>query len=225
MPTVLITGAGRGIGLEFARQYLAAGWQVIALQRSASDALSALPVQQHLKVLLCSLTDDKALADTLATLDGQTIDVLINNAGTMNDKGFGDFDRDDWRRVFDINVYTPQSVSELLADNVAASDNGRIVTVSSMLGSMALNTSGGLYAYRASKAAANALMKSMAVDLAPRGIVAAALHPGWVRTDMGGPQATLDTTASVSGLRDVIRSLDASRAGELIDFKGKTLPW
>ncbi len=225
MPTVLITGAGRGIGLEFAKQYLAAGWQVIALQRSASDALSALPVQQHLRVLLCSLTDDKALAETAASLSGETIDVVINNAGAMNDKGFGDFDREAWARVFDINVYTPQRVSELLVENLAASSNARLLTVSSMLGSMQLNTSGGLYAYRASKAAANAIMKAMAVDLADRGIVAAALHPGWVRTDMGGSQATLDTTTSVAGLRGVIETLTADRAGELIDFKGRTLPW
>ncbi|MEO0346388.1 MAG: SDR family oxidoreductase [Pseudomonadota bacterium] len=225
MPTALITGAGRGIGLEFARQYLGAGWQVIALQRAESAALSALSDTGSLEVLLGSLTDEAELDRALAPLEGRTIDVLIHNAGAMNDKGFGFFERANWHSIFDINVFTPLAISERLVDNVARADHGRIVTVSSILGSMEKNTSGGLYAYRASKAAVNAVMRSMALDLAGRGVTCAALHPGWVQTDMGGQDATLTPADSVAGLIQVINTLDADSAGTLIDWRGRTLPW
>ncbi|MEM7610720.1 MAG: SDR family oxidoreductase [Pseudomonadota bacterium] len=225
MPTVLVTGANRGIGLELARQYLADGWQVIALGRTAGTALASLPAQDRLRVLTCSLVDDAALAATLSTLDKLPIDVLINNAGAMNDKPFGEFDRDAWRSLFEINVYTPQSLTELLIDNVLASEQRKVLIVSSVLGSLAMNRSGGLYAYRASKAAANAIAKSMAVDLGSRGVLVAALHPGWVRTDMGSDAASLSVDESVTGLRRVIDRLDDGQAGQLIAYDGKVLPW
>ena len=167
-----------------------------------------------------SLVDDAALDKTVAALDGRTIDVLINNA-----KGFGHFDRDAWHALFDINVFTPLALSERLVDQVARAKHGRIVTVSSILGSMAKNNNGGMYAYRASKAAVNAIMRSMALDLAERGITCAALHPGWVQTDMGGEEATLTPAESVTGMRSVIDTLDADFAGTLIDWRGRTLPW
>lgn len=225
MPHIVITGAGRGIGLELARQYLAAGWRVTALQRAPSEALSALPGRERLRVVIATLTDDHALQEALAPLRGETVDVLINNAGMMGSQGFGHFDRDEWREVFDINVYTPLAISELLADAVARSERGRLLTVSSELGSIALNESGGMYAYRASKAAVNAIVRSMAIDLLARGILVAGLHPGWVRTDMGGEEATLSVEQSVNGLREVIDGLDESRAGRLLAWNGETLPW
>lgn len=225
MSTVLITGAGRGIGLEFARQYLAAGWQVIAMLRAESTALSALADTGSLELVIGSLTDDANLDRSAAAVAGHTIDVLIHNAGAMNDLGFGHFDRGSWHDVFDINVFTPLALSERLVDNVARADHGRIVTVSSILGSMESNTSGGLYAYRASKSAVNSVMRSMALDLRGRGVTCAALHPGWVQTDMGGSDATLTPAESVKGLREVIDTLDADQAGRLIDWRGRTLPW
>ena len=225
MPTVLITGANRGLGHEFARQYLEDGWHVIAVQRSGADALASLPGQDRLDVHVASLVDDDALAGVVRAIDGRTIDVLINNAGGMNDKGFGHFDRDAWHALFDINVFTPLALAEMLVDQVARAEHGRIVTVSSILGSMGKNSSGGMYAYRASKAAVNAIMRSMALDLSGRGVTCAALHPGWVQTDMGGADATLTPAESVTGMRSVIDTLDADFAGTLIDWRGRTLPW
>ena len=225
MPTVVITGAGRGIGLEFARHYLNAGWHVVALQRSQSPALSALEGTGELDVIISSLTDDAALDAALEPLGDTPVDVLINNAGAMNDKGFGHFERAAWHEIFDINVFTPLAVAERLVDNVAAAEHGRIVTISSILGSMEKNTNGGMYAYRASKAAVNAIMRSMALDLGARDITCVAMHPGWVRTDMGGQDATLAPADSVAGLVEVIATLDKDMTGSLVDWRGRTLPW
>ena len=125
-----------------------------------------------------------------------------------------------------IQLETGQAYSgELLVENVARADNGRMVTISSMLGSMAMNDSGGLYAYRASKAGVNAIMKSMAIDLAERGVIAIALHPGWVRTDMGGPEAPLDVETSIRGMRSVIDGLRLQDSGEFLSWDGSKLPW
>lgn len=225
MTTVLITGAGRGIGLELARQYLAAGSEVIALQRSASEVLSSLPGSERLTVLLASLTDDQQMHNALEQIGDRPLDVVINNAGAMDDNGFGAFDRARWHEVFDINVFTPMAVAERLVENVAAAGNGRIVTISSILGSIEKNSDGGMYGYRASKAAVDAIMRTMAIDLAGRGILCAALHPGWVKTDMGSQRAPLTPAESVSGLIKVIAGLDASSAGKLLDWRGRTLPW
>jgi NAD(P)-dependent dehydrogenase (short-subunit alcohol dehydrogenase family) len=234
MPTLLITGANRGLGLGLAGACLADGWKVIALNRQHSDGLRALACDD-LDVLTCDLTDDGELAGVADRLSGRTIDVLVNNAGRMAKRssapggesvqGFGHFDRGLWRAVFDINLFTPMRLCELLVENVARAENGRMVTISSMLGSMALNESGGIYAYRASKAGVNAIMKSMSIDLRDRGITAVALHPGWVRTDMGGRGADLDIETSVAGMKKVIDGLDARDSGRLLSWDGTEMPW
>lgn len=235
MPTVLITGTNRGLGLEMTRQYTDRGWSVIALNRSASPALDALREDRDIELHLADLTDDEALAAVAAELEGRPIDVLVNNAGTMGRKGFADgglkasgfggFDREDWHDVWDINVCTPQRVAELFVDNVAAADNGRIVTISSMLGSMKLNTVGGLYVYRATKAGVNAIMRSMGIDLAERGVIAVAMHPGWVKTDMGGPNADIEPQESIRGMISVIDELTPGDAGKCLAWNGDVLPW
>ncbi|MCC5867204.1 MAG: SDR family oxidoreductase [Gammaproteobacteria bacterium] len=237
MPTVLVTGANRGLGLEFVRQYLADGWQVIACCRRRSEQLDAL----HQASAGALVIDEFALNDTAALeafaerLGARPVDVLINNAGTMGRGSFatqglepfrfGSARAEDWAAVFHLNVFVPMKLSELLVDNVAASEMRRIVTLTSMLGSIATNTVGGLYAYRASKAAVNAMMRSMAIDLAERGIIAIPLHPGWVRTDLGGQKAQLDARASVSGMRQVIATLTPAQAGCFLTYSGETLPW
>ena len=127
--------------------------------------------------------------------------------------------------MFDINLFTPMHLCELLVDNVAQSNNGRMVTLSSMLGSMALNSTGGLYAYRASKAGVNAIMASMAIDLRDRGITAIAMHPGWVQTDMGGAGADLDVETSVNGMKKVIDGLSSEDSGKLLSWDGSEMPW
>jgi len=234
MSTVLITGANRGLGLGLARCYLDDGWNVIALARQASADLKGLNCPS-LDIRECRLTDDRELAAVADSLAEQTIDVLINNAGRMaktktqtsgeSVQGFGHFNRDLWHDVFDINLFTPMHLAELLVDQVSRAERGRIVTLSSTLGSMALNDSGGLYAYRASKAAVNAIMKSMSIDLAKRGIIAVAMHPGWVQTDMGGARATLDIGTSVRGMKKVIDGLRPADSGRFLSWDGSELPW
>jgi NAD(P)-dependent dehydrogenase (short-subunit alcohol dehydrogenase family) len=234
MATVLITGANRGLGLGLTRAYLQDGWNVIAVARQPlPEGLEA--EHKGLEVHRCDLVDDADLDRLAGAMSGRAIDVLINNAGRMakrpgadeaeGQQGFGHFDRDLWREVFDLNLFTPMRLSELLAESVARAPRGRIVTLSSMLGSMAMNDSGGLYAYRASKAAVNAIMKSMAIDLAKRGVIAIALHPGWVRTDMGGPEAPLDVETSIRGMRSVIDGLRPQDSGEFLSWDGSKLPW
>ena len=237
MPTVLVTGANRGLGLEFVRQYLAEGWQVIACCRRTSEPLDVLH-QSHPDALII---DEFALGDTAqlkafaARLGTRPVDVVINNAGTMGrgsfaTKGlepfrFGNAEAEDWAQVFHLNVFVPMKLAELLVENVAASEMRRIVTLTSMLGSIAMNTVGGVYAYRASKAAVNAMMRSMAIDLAERGIIAIPLHPGWVRTDLGGKKAQLDAPVAVAGMRDVIGALTPEQTGCFLAYDGETLPW
>jgi NAD(P)-dependent dehydrogenase (short-subunit alcohol dehydrogenase family) len=233
-PTVLITGANRGLGLGLVRAYLEDDWDVIAVSRSSSAELDKIANSQ-LSVQLCDLTDDNDLTGLAATLGEEPLDVLINNAGRMARSGsvasedsqqsFGHFDRALWHDMFDINLFTPMRLAELLAGNLARAERGRIVTISSMLGSMELNTSGGIYAYRASKAGVNAIMKSMSVDLAERGITAIAQHPGWVRTDMGGPGADIDIETSVNGMKAVIDGLTPADSGKLLSYDGSVMPW
>ena len=232
--TVLITGANRGLGLGLARAYLEDGWNVIAVTRSSSPELESLR-NGCLEVHCCDLTDDAQLKLLAKALDGRTIDVLVNNAGRMaksgvdesaqSVQGFGHFDRALWHEVFDINLFTPMFLSELLVGNLARSERGRIVTISSMLGSMALNSHGGIYAYRASKAGVNAIMKSMAVDLAGRGIIAIAQHPGWVQTDMGGKGADIDVATSVMGMKSVIDHLGPEDSGKFFSYDGSEMAW
>jgi NAD(P)-dependent dehydrogenase (short-subunit alcohol dehydrogenase family) len=239
MPTVLITGAGRGLGLELAQQYAKAGWRVCAGVRNpaVTPELNAAAAASGGKLTVHKLdVGDHASIDALASeLAGHPIDVLINNAGTMGeqsvvDKGtpmqrFGQSDYADWMQQFRINVFGPMKMAEAFVTHVAASEQKKIVTLTSVIGSIGANNFGGLYGYRSSKAAANAVMKSMSLDLARKGIIATALHPGWVRTGIGGPKGELDVTTSIAGLRQVIESLSKETAGKFLQYDGKELPW
>ena len=233
MSTLLITGANRGLGLEFAQRYQDDGWRILALCRNHSDELRALEAVGNVRVLLGDLSDGTCLQKFASELSGEHIDVLINNAGVMGDSNFHqgggerqslvDFDRDEWRKVFEINLFTPVQVISLFSEHL--SDNAKVVTISSDMGSISGNQSGGWFAYRASKAAVNSLMKSVAISLTKRGIPAVALHPGWVRTEMGGPDAHIDTETSVKGMMKIINNLSMQQSGGFFAYDGSVLPY
>jgi len=227
MPTVLITGANRGLGLEFARQYAADGWRVIACARHADAAtLQALTASgSQVSAHALDVTDHAAVDRLAAGLSGTGIDVLLNVAGVMGSKRFGAVDYAEWTGVLAVNVLAPMKMAEAFVEHVASSEQKKIVTLSSRMGSIGDNTSGGYYAYRSAKAAANAVMKSLALDLAGRGIIAVPIHPGWVRTDMGGASAPLTAPDSVAAIRKVIAALTTADSGRFLQYEGKELPW
>ncbi len=222
MPTILITGANRGMGLEFARQYAAEGWRVLGTVRDpmAGRALS----EAGGEVYVCDVADPAQVARLKASLAGVGLDVVLLNAGIYGEKqDFGDVDAAAFMRVMAVNALAPLKLAEAFADQLAGPKV--IAAVSSMMGAMSDNTSGGSYAYRAAKAALNMVMKNLAVDLAPRGILTVALSPGWVRTDMGGPNAPLDAATAVAGMRKVVAGLRVEDSGALIHYDGSRLAW
>ena len=231
MPSVLITGANRGLGFEFAKQYLADGWQVYAACRdpdSASELRRLADASGHkLRILNLDVTDRSSVKAAAAEVDGQAIDLLINNAGIGGPRGqtVGNIDYEAWAKVLDANTMGPMRVSEAFVDNVARSERKLIVTLTSGMGSIADNTSGGSVAYRSSKAAVNMVMRSLAIDLAPRGITCVVVNPGWVQTDMGGPHATITPAASVTSLRRLIDTLGPAQSGKFFNYNGREYAW
>jgi NAD(P)-dependent dehydrogenase (short-subunit alcohol dehydrogenase family) len=231
MATTLITGANRGIGLELVRQYAADGWRVHAACRRPDEAndlreiAEAHPDRVHVHAL--DVTDHDAVDALAATLRGEPIDVLLNNAGLHGerDKGPAEVDHAVWMDAIRVNAMAPLKVTAAFLPHVDASEQRRIVVVTSLMGSIGANEDGGNYVYRSSKAAANAVARSLAVELAPRGIAVLALHPGWVRTEMGGPEAPYGVEESVRGIRKVISGLSVETAGTFLDFRGETIPW
>lgn len=216
MPTVLITGANRGLGLEFARQYAADGWTVLATARDpqAAEALAATGAEIHAYDAL----DPQALEGLQADLGDRAIDVLIANAGVL---GPQQFDRQKWSETFLANVIAPTELALRLKPNVLASDQRKMVALSSILGSITANESGGILAYRSSKAALNAAWRSLAIDWKDSGLTLAMIHPGWVQTDMGGQAAPVTVEDSVNGLRRALQSLTREDNGRLIHHDGR----
>src|SRR6476620_1767894 len=231
MASALITGANRGIGLEFARQYLANGWQVYAACRDPASAseLSRLAEDSDnkLRILAMEVTDPASIHAAATQLDGQAIDLLLNNAGIIGPRGqtIGNIDYEAWANVLAVNTMGPMRVSEAFVEQVARSERKLIVTLTSGMGSIADNTSGGSILYRSSKAAVNMVMRSLAIDLAPRGIICVVINPGWVRTDMGGTNATLDPSESISRMRRVIATLGPELSGKFFNHTGREYPW
>ena len=232
MKTILITGANRGIGLELARQYALDGWRVFACCRhpEKSDALNKLAAQhpELIKVHALNVADHAQIERLGHALAGEAVDVLINNAGIYpksDTGGFGRTDYKEWVTAFNINAMAPLKMVETLIKQIVRGKQKIIVTITSQMGSVADNSSGGNYLYRSSKAAANMVVKSLAVDLKDKGITAVAFNPGWVKTDMGGPNAMITVEQSVTGMRQVISSLGLANSGEFLGYDGQSIPW
>lgn len=228
MSTVLITGTNRGIGLAFTKQYAEAGWKVLACCRTpaSATALNAL-VAQHANITVFALdVSNFSQVDALAMqLKNVSIDVLINNAGVYPSGDLSDEDVDTWLDGFKVNTIAPLKMAKAFTPHIAKSQLKKIATLSSKMGSIDDNTSGGSYMYRSTKTAINMVMKSLSIDVEPAGIAVVTLHPGWVGTDMGGPNALIDTATSVAGLRKVIDKLTLSNTGQFITYDGKQIPW
>ena len=226
MPTVLITGAARGLGLDFTKQYAAKGWKVLACSRSA-EGLKGLKGDIHHHKL--EVTDYKAVKALAAKLKDEAIDVLICNAGVGGERGsnaqdLGTLDPELWRHIFEVNTLAPLMMAEAFVEHVARSQQKKMIGISSILGSIA-NNNGGRYFYRASKTALNMEWSVLAKDVEARGVICVALHPGWVQTDMGGPTATLTIDQSVPGMVKVIDGLKSSDNGRFLQYDGGELPW
>jgi NAD(P)-dependent dehydrogenase (short-subunit alcohol dehydrogenase family) len=229
MDTVMITGVNRGIGLELLRQYAESGWRTIGTCRNPDTAEAAREVAaRHEAVSLHALdvTDTDAVEALADELRGTAIDVLILNAGMMGTRSvtFGELDADDFRQVLDVNVVGQAMCLQAFTEHVANSGRRTIVGIGSFLGSMGCSD-GGKISYRAAKAGMHALIVAASHDLRDRGITAIVMHPGWVQTDMGGPDATVSTEASVRGMRQVIENIGPERSGHLLTYAGEELPW
>lgn len=232
MKTLLITGANRGIGLEFCKQYAADGWRVLACCREPgkAEALNRLAARHPGLIQLHALeiTDHAQIEQLAKSLSTEAIDLLINNAGiypAADRRGFGHTDYDAWMEAFNINTMAPLKMAEAFIDQIARSRLKLIVTLTSQMGSIDDNRSGGSYLYRSSKAAANMVVKSLAVDLKDKGITSVAFNPGWVKTDMGGPNAMITVEQSVADMRKVISVLTQADTGKFIGNDGGVIPW
>jgi NAD(P)-dependent dehydrogenase (short-subunit alcohol dehydrogenase family) len=231
MPSTLITGANRGLGLEFVRQYLADGWQVYATCRDPASASELRGLAEdrgeRLRIIAMDVTDARSVKAAAGELDGQAIDLLLNNAGVGGARGqsVGNIDYDAWSKVLDVNTMGPMRVSEAFVEHVARSKRKIIVTLTSGMGSIGDNTSGGAFAYRSSKAAVNMVMRSLAIDLAPRGITCIVVNPGWVLTDMGGPNANMSASESVARMRRLIDTWGPTHSGKFFNHDGREYAW
>ena len=231
MPSVFITGANKGLGLEFARQYGAAGWRVFATCRAPADAQELRTLERdargQLSVHALDTRDLEAVRGLAQDLAGHPIDVLLNNAAIWGPRQqtLENIDYRAWADVLDVDLMGPLRVVEAFLGHVESSRRKTLIMLSSRIASIASYEKGGRYFYRSAKAGLNALVTSLAIDLAPRGVVCIALSPGWARTEMGGPDAPLSVQESVTGMRRVIDGLAPGQTGRFLNYDGSTLPW
>jgi NAD(P)-dependent dehydrogenase (short-subunit alcohol dehydrogenase family) len=221
---VIITGASRGIGLELTRQTLSKGDQVLAVARQPKNSpglgelLKKYP--QKLQVLTADMTDPEVTEKILSAAKAWThVDILINNAGIFREGK----NPEDFQASFHTNAVAPFLVSQALLPQLKKSAHGRVVQITSQMGSIADNSSGGYSAYRASKAALNMLNKCLTVE--NPWLTAIVIHPGWVKTDMGGKSAPVEPVDSAAGIWKVIHELRHEDSGNFFNFRGETLPW
>lgn len=232
-PTVFITGANRGVGLALVREFLGRGFTVAAACREPgrADDLQALAAEHgdRLHVPACDVTSDDSVRRCAHCLAGvlDSLDILVNNAGIFlrGDDSMETADIDTIRRTFDTNVLGPLRVVRALLPLVRRGRMKRIAHISSKMGSVSLNSGGGSYSYRLSKAALNMLSRNLAVELAGEGIVSLALHPGWAQTAMGGPRATVPVDDAARGIAETILRAGPEQSGGLMEYTGRELSY
>jgi NAD(P)-dependent dehydrogenase (short-subunit alcohol dehydrogenase family) len=233
MSRVLITGTNRGLGLEFARQYAAEGWDVIATARNPTQGkeLERLAKNKNLSVHALDVASAESVKELADTLDGKPIDLLILNSAIFTRDGnkFSELNFPGWRESFETNVLGAMRVAEALIENVAASERKQIVAISTGMGSLqTLESTIGLgpaYQYRTSKAALNMAMSILGMDVKPRGISVVIFSPGWVQTDMGGANAALTPEQSIRAMRKVLAGDPMELTGKFLSYDGSVWPW
>ena len=228
MGTVFITGANRGLGLEFVKEFTEKNYEVIATCRDLNSSIdlsnlakSNLTIQLH----QLDVSNTKNIQDLSNHLKNEPIDILINNAGIYHSGSFSSVNKDSWIESFVTNTIGPYEVIENFLPNVLLGIEKKIVSITSKMGSIDDNTSGGSYIYRSSKTALNSMMRSLTHDLKNQGIATLTLHPGWVRTDMGGPGGWIDSFESVQGMIKQIDKLTLKNSGNYLDYAGKSINW
>lgn len=226
MPSVLITGASRGLGLEFARQYAADGWCVFATCRTPSAAQELCGLSGDVTVHPLDVSDIGAVDRLAKALKGEAIDLLVNNAGIFGprDALVKPADYQEWESIFRVNTLAPYKISTAFLPHILRGQHKRIVTVSSRLASITENT-GGSIAYRSSKAAINSVMKGWSHEVRAKNVTVVVVSPGWVKTDMGGPGARFTPQESVSSMRQIIAGLTLADSGRFIGLDGSDIPW
>jgi NAD(P)-dependent dehydrogenase (short-subunit alcohol dehydrogenase family) len=213
--------------LEFVRQYAADDWKVIATCRRPAEAEALAAVEGGVEIYPLDVTDFAHIEQLARKLSGVAIDLLINNAGIYGPRvvPYNNVEYAVWCEVLRVNTMAPLKMSAAFLDHLNRGQDKKIVTISSKMGSITDNTSGGVYIYRSSKAALNAVMKSLSLDLRDQGFTVVVLNPGWVRTDMGGSGASIDSFESVAGMRDVINNLRIEDSGRFLHYDGSEVPW
>jgi len=224
MTTIMITGASRGLGLEFARQFYNEECRVIATCRSPKDA-NELNAIGDIDVHALDVTDDKSVANLADKLRGENIDILINNAGVIGQRdGFGRLDYDIWAETMDTNVFGPMRVAEAFRDNVMNSEKKQMIFITSRMGSIT-EAVPNAYVYRSSKAALNMAVKCLSAELGEQGLIAVLFHPGHVQTDMGGQAAPVTPQKSIEGMKNQIVALTCDDNGRFLSYDGHQIPW
>jgi NAD(P)-dependent dehydrogenase (short-subunit alcohol dehydrogenase family) len=228
METVVITGANRGIGLGLVKVFLANKARVVAACRHPEKAqeLQNLAKNSNLEILPLDVANEVSITDFIISLGDRPIDILINNAGTLGgeQQSASDMDFEAWAQAFVVNTIAPFRLTLGLRANLKRSSRPRVISVSSQMGSLA-GEGAGYYAYRSSKAALNKVMRGLATDLEPDGVLVCPIHPGWVKTDMGGANAAITVTQSAEGIFRLIDTLTATQSGHFLTWEGEELPW
>ena len=226
MPVMLVTGANRGLGLEFVRQYAAEGWRVHATCRHPSEAGKLHAIAGDVTIHQLDVRDQAAYPGLAKALGSEAIDLLIANAGVSGPSdSLEAVDVAGWRETLEVNTIAPVLLAAALRRQVARSRERKVVGITSGLGSIGDNRSGGHLAYRTSKAGLNMAFRTLAVDLRGEGIIVAVVHPGWARTRMGGPNASQSAEQAVRQMREVIAGLTLAHSGGFFSYRGDPVPW
>ncbi len=230
MTNVVITGANRGLGLGFVKNYLGKNVDVVSTTRDLKSSKELLALKEkfpnNLEIFELDLVKESGGYTLENFLGDRPIDIVINNAGVgSTNQHFEAVSPKPWLEVLKVNLIAPLIITQSIINNVKKGSDKKIYFLSSQLGSIGDNASGGMYIYRSSKTGLNQVVKSLSVDLKPQGITVVSLHPGWVKTDMGGPNAPVSIDESIEGMMQVIDATDIRDTGRFLNYDGKELPW